>query len=222
MSLIADGVLIFACLTTAIYCFVLSRRLRSLSGTEEGLGLQIRQMNAALDETRSSVKEIRGSAKAATDRLTREIAQAKRTADRLKQVLAEAEARSAAVKKRFAASDSRPERESEGPADSDDALIDNLPSEDGDEAAAAGMVTLQNEDLELLGDISESALTDLDLNTDSDETADPPADDEDIAALLEDAQDEAIEAGDADPEDELLEAGDQGSEKLLRVERVAI
>ena len=38
MSLIADGVLIATCLTTAVYCLVLSRRLKRLSATDDGIG----------------------------------------------------------------------------------------------------------------------------------------------------------------------------------------
>ncbi len=37
ITLIADGILIATCLTTAIYCVVLSRRLRRLSNTDDGL-----------------------------------------------------------------------------------------------------------------------------------------------------------------------------------------
>ncbi len=87
MSLIADGVLIIACLTTAIYCFVLSRRLRSLSGMEDGIGLQIKQLNTALDETRVAIKNTRASAKTASDRLSREVAEARLTAQRLNQLV---------------------------------------------------------------------------------------------------------------------------------------
>ncbi len=87
MSLIADGVLIIACLTTAIYCFVLSRRLRSLSGLDEGIGLQIKQMNTALEEMRAAIKTTRASAKTASDRLSREVAEARLTAQRLNQLL---------------------------------------------------------------------------------------------------------------------------------------
>lgn len=91
MSLIADGLLIATCVTMAVYCVVLSSRLRRLTNTEEGIGQQIRQFNAALDETRAAVNEIQGSVRAASDRLMREIGQAKRISADLAARVAEAE-----------------------------------------------------------------------------------------------------------------------------------
>lgn len=91
MSLIADGVLIVTCLTTAIYCYVLSARLRRLSNTDEGIGQQIAQLNSTLEETRSTLKEVRASAKTASDRLTRETGQANKVAAVLAKRVAEAE-----------------------------------------------------------------------------------------------------------------------------------
>ncbi len=91
MSLIADGLLVATCLTAAIYCFVLSRRLRRLTSTEDGLGQQLLQFNAALAETRAAVKEMRGSAKSASERLAREIAQSKKVAASLERIVVEAE-----------------------------------------------------------------------------------------------------------------------------------
>lgn len=92
MSLIADGVLIFTCLTTAVYCYVLSARLKRLSKTDEGIGQQIAQLNAALEETRTALKDIRASAKTASDRLTRETGQAKKVAAALAKRVADADA----------------------------------------------------------------------------------------------------------------------------------
>lgn len=83
MSLIADGLLIVTCLTTAIYCFVLSRRLQKLSNTDEGIGQQIAQFNAALDETRSASTEIKGEAQRASDRLIKEVGAARKIAAKL-------------------------------------------------------------------------------------------------------------------------------------------
>lgn len=206
MSLIADGILIVACLTTAVYCFVLSRRLRSLSQTEDGLGLQLLQLNTALDETRASVKEIRSSAKTATDRLSREIAQSKRVADRLKRVLAEVESKTATATQRLA---SQAHDRSNADMDDDDGDEESLRSEAEDDA------------FENLGDISESALSDLDLDEEA-QVEDP---DDDVTAFLEDSQDEMThaEAGDQ-PDDGESSAETEGepSEQLLKVERVAL
>lgn len=83
MSLIADGILILTCLTTAVYCYVLSRRLARLSNTDEGIGKQISQMNAGLEETRAAVKELRVTGKTASEALAREVAQARKIASQL-------------------------------------------------------------------------------------------------------------------------------------------
>lgn len=91
MSLIADGILILTCLTTALYCYVLSRRLSRLSNTDEGIGKQITQMNAGLEETRSAVKEIKATSKAASEALTREVAQARKIATQLSRLNEKAE-----------------------------------------------------------------------------------------------------------------------------------
>ena len=58
MSLIADGVLIATCLTTAIYCLVLSRRLKRLTSTDDGIGQQILRLNKVLEETKAAVADI--------------------------------------------------------------------------------------------------------------------------------------------------------------------
>lgn len=83
MSLIADGILIVTCLTTAVYCYVLSRRLTRLSRTDEGIGKQIAQLNAGLEDTRAAVKEIRATTKAASEKLAREVAHARKIAIQL-------------------------------------------------------------------------------------------------------------------------------------------
>lgn len=83
MSLIADGILIVTCLTTAIYCYVLSRRLTRLSNTDEGIGKQIAQLNAGLEDTRAALKEIRSTTKAASEKLTQEVAHARKIAAQL-------------------------------------------------------------------------------------------------------------------------------------------
>ncbi|MCB1366713.1 MAG: hypothetical protein KDK00_03030 [Rhodobacteraceae bacterium] len=60
MSMIADGLLLFAAMTAALYCHLLSRRLKRLGDTDKGLGgvistltIQVDQMKAALDGVRA-------------------------------------------------------------------------------------------------------------------------------------------------------------------------
>ena len=90
LSLIADGVLIAACLTTAIYCLVLSRRLRRLSQTDDGIGQQIIRLNSALEETKSAVAEMKSATRAASENLTRDIDLAKHQGSQLQKQIARA------------------------------------------------------------------------------------------------------------------------------------
>jgi len=80
MELIADGLLIGAALTATLYCVVLSRRLRSLSDAGTGIADQIKALDRTLEETRSALREtqtrlgdLKGSAKVATEKLSREV-----------------------------------------------------------------------------------------------------------------------------------------------------
>lgn len=91
MALIADGLLIATCLTAAIYCYVLSRRLKQFSSTEDGVGKQVRELNTALQETRAALKETQGSAAAEAEALAREVANARVLSTRLKDLIAQAE-----------------------------------------------------------------------------------------------------------------------------------
>lgn len=90
MSLIADGLLIATSLTTALYCLILSRRLRKLSDTGEGVGQQVLRLNAALTETKAAVGEIRSSAGAASDQLQQDVEVAKRQSQQLQLQIARA------------------------------------------------------------------------------------------------------------------------------------
>ncbi|MEO0387963.1 MAG: hypothetical protein AAF281_10595 [Pseudomonadota bacterium] len=88
MELIADGLLIAAAATAALYCWVLSRRLTALRNLDRGLGGAIASLSAQVEETRSSLAE----AKAATREQSRDLsdltARAEVAAGRLEMMLA--------------------------------------------------------------------------------------------------------------------------------------
>lgn len=97
MQLIADGLLIATALTAALYCLVLSRRLRRLTDTEAGMGAQIAELSRVLGETRTAVSdtrrglaETRSAARNATDTLSREVALARETVTEIRKATAEA------------------------------------------------------------------------------------------------------------------------------------
>ncbi|MEM6623707.1 MAG: hypothetical protein AAF674_15870 [Pseudomonadota bacterium] len=93
MSLIADGLLIATCLTAAIYCYVLGGRLKRFSSTEEGVGKQVRDLNLALEETRAALKEAQSGAAATADALSAEMARAKKLSAELQAVAADMQTR---------------------------------------------------------------------------------------------------------------------------------
>ncbi len=88
MELIADGLLIAAAATAALYCWVLSRRLTALRNLDKGLGGAIASLSTQVEETRASLSE----AKAATHEQTKELrdltARAEVAAGRLEMMLA--------------------------------------------------------------------------------------------------------------------------------------
>jgi hypothetical protein len=99
MELIADGLLIATAMTAGLYCLVLSRRLRRLTESGEGIGPQIEALDQALNETRAAlaetregVSELRASSKAAVVQLTRETARGEEMAERIEHGLKEANA----------------------------------------------------------------------------------------------------------------------------------
>ncbi len=77
MELIADGLLIAAASTAALYCWVLSRRLTALKNLDKGLGGAIASLSAQVDETRASL----ASAKSQTGAQTRELKELTMRAD---------------------------------------------------------------------------------------------------------------------------------------------
>ncbi len=90
MSLIADGLMIVAGLTAGLYCMVLSRRLRRLSDSGQGIGAQIKALSEAIAETRTAVGEARSTADDTASRLARDIRKAERTLADLNAALAAA------------------------------------------------------------------------------------------------------------------------------------
>lgn len=106
MDLIADGLLIATALTAALYCLVLSRRLRRLTDAQSGVGAQIGELSRVLEETRAAVAETRhnlsesrASARNAGDALAREVAGARAVVAELRSEAALARRRTAARRK---------------------------------------------------------------------------------------------------------------------------
>ncbi|MEM6357142.1 MAG: hypothetical protein AAF844_15890 [Pseudomonadota bacterium] len=99
LELVADGLLIVTALAAAIYCAVLSRRLRRLSSTEDGIGGQITALNTAVEETRTAlataqerIDALKSQSGQSSERVRREMAQARKLSEELAEAATEARA----------------------------------------------------------------------------------------------------------------------------------
>lgn len=99
MELIADGLLIATAMTAGLYCLVLSRRLRRLTESGNGIGPQIEALDQALEDTRAAlaethegVAELRGSTEAVIAQLARETARGEDMAEAIARGVEEAKA----------------------------------------------------------------------------------------------------------------------------------
>ena len=95
MTLIADGLLIAAALTAALYCHVLSRRLRRLRDMDGGVGAAIATLSDQVDALRGALAAARSQSAAATRTMAETTARAEAAAARLELLIAAARGRPA-------------------------------------------------------------------------------------------------------------------------------
>lgn len=88
MDLIADGLMIFGALSAALYCLVLSRRVRRLGGLDSGLGAAIATLSVQVDDLKRSLEAAQSAADAGTGALDARVDRAERAANRLELMLA--------------------------------------------------------------------------------------------------------------------------------------
>ncbi|MEM9059176.1 MAG: DUF6468 domain-containing protein [Pseudomonadota bacterium] len=213
MSIVTDGLLIVTCLTAALYCIVLSRRLAKFSDTKSGIGEQIAQLNSILEETRSTIRESQTGAKSVTERLARDIASSKKLSTDLADLIARAEqvlSKAGEIKEIETKVSAPRQRPPETP---------KIP-----EVIESPVITDANTPVEE-EEFSEAAEPDFDL---SDARGEPQlgflpnvvedAPDPEIdTGPDEDAKDDADQVEEAEPEDD-----EANQENLLKVERMAL
>ncbi|MEM6438976.1 MAG: hypothetical protein AAF763_04645, partial [Pseudomonadota bacterium] len=95
MTLIADGLLIAAALTAALYCHVLSRRLRRLRDMDGGVGAAIAAMSDQVDALRGALAAARSQSAAASRSMAETTARAEAAAARLELLIAASRGREA-------------------------------------------------------------------------------------------------------------------------------
>ncbi|PJF09747.1 DUF6468 domain-containing protein [Pseudorhodobacter sp. MZDSW-24AT] len=88
MNVIADFLLATGAFTTAIYCLVLSRRLKRFTALETGMGGAIAVLSAQVDDMTKALERARGSAHASSSALEDQVRRAEAAAARLELILA--------------------------------------------------------------------------------------------------------------------------------------
>lgn len=88
MILIADILLAVAALGAAAYCRVLAQRLKRLANTDDGLGGAISTLTVRLDEIKSTLDAVSGTADRQTENLTRLTTKAESAARKIEILLA--------------------------------------------------------------------------------------------------------------------------------------
>lgn len=88
MALIADGLVIAAALTAAIYCMVLARRVQRLASLDRGLGAGIAQLSRQVDELTAALGAAKRASSGASKDLRDLTARAEIAAGRLELLLA--------------------------------------------------------------------------------------------------------------------------------------
>lgn len=88
MELIADGLLIAAASTAALYCWVLSRKLNDLRNLDQGLGGAIASLSAQVEETRASLVDAKAATQERSKHMGELTSRAEIAAGRLEMLLA--------------------------------------------------------------------------------------------------------------------------------------
>lgn len=107
MNLIADFLLAAGAFATALYCFVLARRLKRFTTLETGMGGAIAVLSAQVDDMTKALEKARSSANSSSSSLEDQVRRAEAASARLDLMLASLH-------------DLPPETESQNEADAED------------------------------------------------------------------------------------------------------
>jgi chromosome segregation ATPase len=87
MDMIVDFILLAASGAAAVYCFVLSKRLKKLNDMKNGLGASIASMSQTLDQTQQVLALAKRSSVESIERLSALIEEAERLTPELSQLM---------------------------------------------------------------------------------------------------------------------------------------
>lgn len=88
MSLLSDILLAAGAFAAAIYCLVLSRRLKALTGLDSGMGKAIAVLSAQVDDLNRTLRAAQDSARGMSGRLGSQTERAETAARRLELLIA--------------------------------------------------------------------------------------------------------------------------------------
>lgn len=91
MDLIADGLLIAGALSAAVYCWILSVRIKRLSDLDDGLGAAIAGLSAKVDQMQTILANTKESTGASKQELEALVSKASRSVRNLERLLDEAD-----------------------------------------------------------------------------------------------------------------------------------
>ena len=104
LELLADAAVVASCLAAAIGCFVLNRRVRTLSSTEAGVGKAVKEMSRSVHQFEKLLVAAEASAREATTILDEQLVHARRLVAQL-ETLGGAAPRAGVAKTAVGASD---------------------------------------------------------------------------------------------------------------------
>lgn len=87
MELIVNYVLLLVSGAACVYCFVLSKRLKRLNDTREGIGASIIEMSGALSQTQHTLRMARDASIEGIDKLTALLEDAERKVPELSELV---------------------------------------------------------------------------------------------------------------------------------------
>lgn len=153
ISILVDGILLSASFAACFYCIQLSRRVRNLARTDQGLGKGIAEMTEAVERLNASLEQTRLAARTESETLQHRLAEARDLTERTSRLLADGDHRTDELARNLGearqmvrtlerlADTASKRRARSGRPDWREALADGLPDREPSRAAARAFPT---------------------------------------------------------------------------------
>lgn len=91
INLLMDGLLILLAAAAALYCAILSRRLKKLTSLDEGLGASILSLTEAIEQTNRAAMQAQDKTRRSVDMLARLLSEAETMTPKIEALCADAQ-----------------------------------------------------------------------------------------------------------------------------------